>query len=1448
MTRTPNIRKSNARMPSNSTRTRSRGIASALDPTSSAKRKPPRSRRRSSPPPSSVQASLSPPVLSSFPVPMPTSAPIPHISDKSQSHTRSIRTRSSVSHAQSLSTPCLLETTTNPTATPLAVTAAAAALRVVSSLQASPPVTAPVHNSTPNPPAPVSLQESEAPILANELPALHSAPAPTASVGIGATTSASASASIAPVRCPRRTTGPASTSQRAKVRTLSPVRLDVTNDQWKTSPLAPISRKLYFGTMDTSRRRNISGISPYLQHDTILSPTGDLNSVRIPKHDANFVPAAEPVSGPVADSAAPNQSSQINICSTPRHIPPPVNDAYLEEVISDPELELMPEHEDEPNLTVEVLPDHSTNPPSESVNLRQQQKLTEICQPSPLANNSESSSGDDGTIEETLEPPMTLPIDPAPESIAAPSEFTKSNKNGDACALRNTSGNEMYVEEKIFSHDQRNADLLDKIASVSDGFFESDVKGLQLEDKKERDDGHNKDDKDSMLKNHNVDERANSYTNCGIHVEDAANAARDDHNNNDADPCEDGVSPVPDSKSKSNVQENEQRHYRRRSSRNYPVRRGGSSAKGAQRSKTCSHVSERMKGGLPVFDEKSEQIVSDKERVSCVLTETKSSDGGNFGNNINASWQCHNSAVKIEPSKDGKEGVASDSSDEESIFRAKPPRPSLSQQKVKGGKLGEAKRRVLSGKAPSNVDEPGRPVQKRILMSARKGQNKQPGLLKAEFQSERYKTKDSDGEVIEEAIKARCQSDDDSDEKWDELKKDAFGNAEEGFETSGGSASEELVKEVKKVRLRRRCNQRGSTATESELGNGESKERKLLNNDRDEVACVTKNEEFSLKEECPDIMAKDDDPEYNSKLSSEERKSIVKHKTRGRGRPRGSRKNHAVTKVDKDKRFRERICKSEKGENTKSELLGTEEGGILPEQICANKQQVRRGRGRPRRMTNNPSKAKIDAEKDENYKCTGGLAESINSLHSSVQTSQDLTLNNNVCEENETENKHASEELEHCEASIGGNLEANQEISEEGKLNPTVHDKVKSTMRRNKGIACDKYENDSVKIVPYATHTVCVPSEVENKTVFITPIRKGRKKRKVSIHSSESKSNASSPPNDLPSGTRSPVVAGFGRTAEGRTLNNEFYMPLDSAKENGEVYAKGTPTRSSPRFRGKKRRILVVESETSYESPSANVHARRTHVLSERQHRELQGDDDINENGEEEGTDDKTKPSGLKKRKKRGVETGSIQRNMSKPGVGVRFTADGEGSQGRRTLKSQEMQMGVEEEDSKTGTDRESDTNEPPCNESSGGEENTPPRPTVRKRGRLSRRGASGKGVRGSHLGRKRSREWESAHLSEEENDGEHSGGDKSAKGAKRRKFMAEVLKLQKSLASAAWTDSREVEAQTEVKVIAENIPETIIQGVELAHPVTNTEQSLFKVPMYKGAKAKCVSSPKAKN
>lgn len=1174
--------------------------------------------------------------------------------------------------------------------------------------------------------------------------------------------------------------------------------------------------------------------------------------MRIPKHDTEFVPAPKLASGPVIDSPAPNQSSQLdNICPVPRRIPPPVNDVYLEEVISDPELELMPEHEDEPNLTVEMLPDQSTNTHPESANLQKQQKPTGIRQPRALANVGKSNSSDDGTIEETLDPLRTLPVDLAPESTAAPSRFTENNEHSGSAALGNMSVNEIYVDKKVLSNDQKNVDLLDKTASVSDGFLEPDVNGRQLESKKERDADHCKSDKDSIPRNLNMADRANGYTECGIHVKDAANAAGDDCNNNDIGPRQGGARLVSDNESKSNILENKRWHCRRRSSYNYPVRRGGSSARGVQRSTTCSHALERMEDGPAAFGEKSEQVLPDKDRVSCVLVETKSSVEGNFDNNMDASWQRHNSDIKFESSKDEKEGVASDSPDEASISRAKPLRPFLTQQKVKREKSREAtKRRILPGKAFPNIHEPGRLSQKRIGMSAGKGRNKQPGHLEeTKFQSEWYESEDSDGEDIDEAIKAGDQLDDESDENWDELNEDIFGDVEEGFETLGGSASEELVKDDKKVSFRRRCIQKGSTGTESELEKGESTEQELLNNDIDEDACVTKSGECSLKEECSDIMAKDDDPENNSKLSAEEKKPIVGHKTRGRGRPRGSRKNHTVVKVDKGGSGG-RICKSDKDENTKSEFLSPEEGGILSEQICARKQQVRSGRGRPRRMANNPSKAKIDAEKDENYKCTAGLAESRNSLHSSAQINHDLSLSNNDCEGNGTEINHTSEELVHREARSGGKLEANQEKTE-GKINLTVHDKRKLTMGRSKGIASDEFENDTVKIVPFAKQAVGVPSEVENETVLTTPIRKGRKKRKASILSSESKSDASSPPNDIPNGTDSLTVAGFGRTAEGRTFKDELYMPPDLTKENDGVYAKKTPTRSSPRFRGKKRRVLVVESETSYESPSANVYARRTHVPSEGQHRDLQGDDDIsNENGEEEGTDDENKPSDLKKRRRGGVETRPVQRGMSKRGVGVRFTVDGERSQGRRRLKSQETQRWVEEEDedSKMRTGCESDAKEPPGNEISEGEEKTPPRPTVRKRGRPSRRGASGKGGRGPYLGRKRGRERESAYLDEEKHDGEHSGCEKLAKGSKRRKFMTEVLKLQKALASAAWTDSREVEAQTEVKVIGENVPETIIQGVESAHPVTNTEESRFNEPVNKGAKAIYISSPKAKN
>lgn len=1427
------------------------GTASGSRTTSVTKHKRSSPYRRLSPPPRSGHTPPSHALAA--PMSTPSSNLVPQVGDSrissepclsrsrvgnsnSQNRIRSGRMQASVPLAPLASTPRLLESAKNITDNPLAVTAAAAALRVANSLQDPPPVSAPKHTQSSSLLAPVSVPASGTTSRPND----RSAPDPcvpaTASVGTSARASASASASIAPVKFTRRMNGSSATSQRAKVRTLSPVRLDVTNDNWKAPPLfPPLARKLFNDPTGMSSGRIKPSIPAYLQHDTFLSPTVDAKSVRTLDHSAKFVSVTTPAHVPIADSQALHHHSQPNIFHTTRRIPPPTNDVYLEEVMSDPELELMPDHEDEPDFAMEALLEKSSKTqlsPTKSHSL-QQPGGTE--HPSILGDVKGHALSDDGTVEETLDPLASPDVNYGNHPIARSIGHKKDSKNCNPGVKGPTWGDKVCADKKSFSAEDRRADVSDKATSTHNDTLKGDVCKPHLEAEQNcGEDGRGGGagecgvNSPSLGRVDGVHGCEPGVTEVGIQVEDATNVTKGDCDNDDSErDGEDGGQGVLNIEDKSDLSVSVPRRRRRRSSRNYPVRRGGSSVRNLQRLISRSQI--EIGNDVEPF--------SDKNHVSFNLTATEGRADGTGGVVADASFQRLDSDVSFKSSggicKTEDVIIANDYTDEAPISIKKASRLSPISRRLEDEILQDIeKRETVPGKGILNAANSTKPTRKETGRSTEGGQDERAALPKqTSLKTDIIEDYDNNfGDVVEAGL-MRDQPAAESDYDPMELQDDSFGGVGKRHESHGDSPSGPPLK-VRKSK---------DSRTNRGLKNSLMEAQDLPHDNNSGGAHAALNEESVVREEYEGEVVEDNGTENSLKPFGEKCTETSKgNRPRGRGRPRKAQRERVVTVADNVAHCEKGTCKNEKDGSLKDNINGTEGESVSPEK----KQPARRGRGRPRGTTHNRPKAKINTESDESYKCTAGHDKSGKCFHKPAHLDK-LYLNvvRNGCKDQEIEGKFIVEDLERHEDCFGDRRKATCELTTQKESKPALKDEHPSAMVREKE-ACYEPEGNMVVNISIPGITSRTASKAGDGTPSDTPTRKLRHNRRASTNSAGLEFNTAGHRGDSPRGSRIFIGARASCNADEGTVDDESDTSPNEKKNDGGVYGKRTPTRSSPRFRGKKRKILIVESEESYESPSVEAPVGRTRVRSEKL---LQVDDDIckEANVADMSLNDGTAKTKFSVREKRSdAKTGSLLREATRREASVRFTVDGERSQGRHTPKRHVAQKRKEEGEIGMESGNNDVFGGSKGNSNNGQEEKEASRSrgAGRMKGRPPSRESFSRGKHASRLGRKRGRDSEGAYSNGVNGgrDSEPTEGGKSS--TKRRKFMKEVLKLQKSLASAAWTDSREVVAQTEVKVIEDNIPGMIIDEVQLAYPVSDAEPNVFGVPIIDGAKAKKIS------
>lgn len=298
------------------------------------------------------------------------------------SRSRSARKRFPLSQTPS-STPHMLQNISQAFKAPSVVTtAAAAALRVVNSLHTVDTVTAPGEMAPNLPTGPVL------PSTTSAKPQDHNSSKEIAVSSVPASTSGS----TAPVRFPRRASDAATASQRVKVRTLSPARLDAPNDLVTMPTRASrINRQLFIDGLDTSRDSSIPFL---LRQDNILPTIPKEHSINIGEHKPHIsvdtIPRAS-MSLPALPSFVPRLGFQ----PLPQHVPPISNDAYLEEVVSDPELELQQEY-DETKIEQRL----GATKVGPQPNRLHDARLENVARDPPPPN----LNGDDATIDDSLDP------------------------------------------------------------------------------------------------------------------------------------------------------------------------------------------------------------------------------------------------------------------------------------------------------------------------------------------------------------------------------------------------------------------------------------------------------------------------------------------------------------------------------------------------------------------------------------------------------------------------------------------------------------------------------------------------------------------------------------------------------------------------------------------------------------------------------------------------------------------------------------------------------------------------------------------------------------------------------------------------------------------------------------------------------------------------------------
>lgn len=221
------------------------------------------------------------------------------------------------------STPHLLQSLTPPFVATLAAATSAAALRVANSLQTPAPSSDPPDVNALELPTSTSGPAHATRSYTKRTPGLHLGDAIDGYVDLDALASASVSTSVAPPRFYRRTgEGPA--SQRAKVRRLSPVRLDVIDNVWKApSVTQDITRKLFVDTIDTHHSDIIHDISPYLNHDTFLTACEKPRIMYRVERNGKIASTIGSSAHPVLNPEKPKQRSHFDFSAPPRRIPPP---------------------------------------------------------------------------------------------------------------------------------------------------------------------------------------------------------------------------------------------------------------------------------------------------------------------------------------------------------------------------------------------------------------------------------------------------------------------------------------------------------------------------------------------------------------------------------------------------------------------------------------------------------------------------------------------------------------------------------------------------------------------------------------------------------------------------------------------------------------------------------------------------------------------------------------------------------------------------------------------------------------------------------------------------------------------------------------------------------------------------------------------------------------------
>lgn len=1447
--------------------TRRRSGIPASRTSSAAKRKRASPRKRVSPPTLSDHMSCP----TSMPVPMPvpslpipaststfqrndtiTSAPLFSRSNshsivhpplaansKSQLHIRSIRTRSSAPLAPLTSTPNLLQTLTPPSATPLAATTATAALRVANSLQTPAPASDPsdpsdpVHVKTSKLPTSTSGPGNTTRSHTKSTLGLHFGDAAASSIDLDALASASASTSVAPLRFPRRA-GEAPASQRAKVRRLSPVRLDVIDNVWKApSVTQDITRRLFADTVDTPCSNINSNVSPYLNHDTFLTACGKPKIVRRIEHSEKIASTIGSSSHPVLDPTKPKERSHFDFCAPPRRIPPPANDAYLEEVLSDPELELMPDHEEQ------------SKKGGESLQKQELKSKPNIHQQSPAAAtpNEGNSSGEDGTVEDTLDPLKAFEGDAANEPKM---DNLKKEAGGSLNHLaRRNPGGETIVGGDMSTIGKD--DLMDKFRPVCRTGLKAMVDGSQVHHEQ---DGYEGGDKVNDTINGDGDLRANDHklSTDGFRTEAGSrqNSARDSLHRDVATSGDNGENHSSFNATETNesLQGTRRHRLRKGSSHVFSVRRGGNfrtmpGSSSRLDSQKLSHDGNRSGGG-------DELKLADSKRRSNLSNRTRGHDGEAADDPVADGGLESRSYGEEKPLSEDEDVFDHGLNQTRISVRKAFKEYEITQRSKRKDRESRENRRI--SEEPLNISEGERPISKGDELSIQ-GDGKSRVILQTETRlpsdmnnGEGSYADNGHGGEVHGLATFGAKGGNSLGVDQEDFSSDV--DVEPDYRSDGLTKEPPRSSGRQRSRRQRQCIPRIS---DSALNKGPRIDR-YLSHDSKGTGKVVASTGLVPIEECDDLESEGDEAQKNLESRSERpHHGILERKSHTRGRPRSRGRGRGRGRPRKAREPRELLGEDEfvcnephsishevgKGAADENADVRCQTGSFGESHVYGQRQQVRRGRGRPRRVPIRNPDAEMEQENGGNDKCTPGFLKANNcSSQEKHLGKQDLNSASNDCEEIQAVNDIVRAIREDQKAHPQTELDTDLEIAG-GEVGPTVNRKIRRKIAMDDGISYDDGESDKFhsaspfkKGVEFErSPDIRLKMDASRKTKLASNKRRSRAR----IGNSTPRRNVNSSPID-----------GDYRTGSGSVPGSESDALLNSRSKVDTARVKRSPTRTSPRLRGVKRKISIVDSETSFES-GGEMTERNKRVLLESP---FQEERDTNSNDGEAGRDfvddikmesDRDGKAVVKLKEAVGKKSSAKDGDSFEVGLEV----DAKRCLKREGLPPKRRTQHITEE-GEIRMEAEVGAEVVQVGETRLQWGRVMSRTTCkgRRRGQASRREACSGGGHTSQSVRKRSREGEGSLSNERRDNGSQADGGKKAGGRKRRKFLSEVLKLQKALASAAWTDSREVEAQTEVKVSDDEIPRTVLEGVETAQPIS-AAPSAVAVPIIKGAKAK---------